>query len=57
MADIERKSRQNDARSADREEYARPKLKVFGQVGALTQSGTGLEIEGMMNEIDRQPMA
>jgi hypothetical protein len=32
-------------RSDDREEYTRPTLKEFGQVGALTQAGTGGAVE------------
>jgi len=60
LADIEQKPGQNDARSAAREEYARPKLRVFGQVGALTQSGSGLDAEkamdmGMMAEMKQRP--
>ena len=32
----------------EREAYSPPKLKVFGPVGALTQSGTGASPEDVM---------
>jgi hypothetical protein len=41
----------NEKRKAlgdEREVYFSPKLKVFGPVGALTQSGTGAPPEGTM---------
>jgi hypothetical protein len=48
LTDIDQKTKHDDARSNTREEYARPELKVFGQVGALTQSGSnGVVEEGM----------
>ena len=31
-----------------RKPYVPPKLKAFGSVGSLTQSGTGIEVEGVM---------
>ena len=51
-----------DIRSDDREEYTRPTLKEFGQVGALTQAGTagaqemGMEKPGMMGGGDLTKM-
>ena len=41
----------NEKRKAlkvEREAYFPPNLKVFGPVGALTQSGTGATAEGTM---------
>jgi hypothetical protein len=41
----------NEKRKAlkvEREAYFRPELKVFGPVGALTQSGTGASPEDVM---------
>lgn len=40
-----------------REVYSRPKLREFGPVGALTQSGTGMQMENrnMMGPM-RSPM-
>ena len=41
----------NEKRKApgdEREVYSPPKLKVFGPVGALTQSGTGASPEDVM---------
>ena len=34
--------------TAERKAYAAPELKVFGPVGALTQSGTGASPEDVM---------
>ena len=42
----------NEKRKAlgdEREAYFPPKLKVFGPVGALTQAGTGMMGEGMID--------
>ena len=40
----------SDAKSdATRQPYEKPRLKEFGQVGALTQAGTGGMVEGMMD--------
>ena len=36
------------ALGVEREAYSPPKLKVFGPVGALTQSGTGANPETVM---------
>ena len=36
---------QRKTRATAREAYLPPKLKVFGPVGALTQSGTGVMVE------------
>jgi hypothetical protein len=38
--DIKQKAEQKNPRPASRAAYSTPKLKVFGAVGALTQSGT-----------------
>ena len=32
--------------------YAKPQLKVFGQVGMLTQGGTGTMSENVMNPMN-----
>ena len=45
MVTIKQAAMQYDARSAGRDEYATPKLKLFGSVGALTQSGTANRAE------------
>jgi hypothetical protein len=39
------KSKRNEALTVARKPYARPELREFGQVGALTQSGTGDKAE------------
>jgi len=52
LANSEEKVKTSSAQLTGGEKYARPKLKVFGQVGALTQGGTGLEAEGMMGMMD-----
>jgi hypothetical protein len=50
VADIKKISEQHDARPAGRRDvYEPPKLKVFGSVGALTQSGTGTVAEAQTN--------
>jgi hypothetical protein len=44
----------NEKRQAlgdEREAYFPPKLKVFGPVGALTQSGTGAMVERSMTNM------
>jgi hypothetical protein len=38
---MEEKSKRSEALTSARKPYTQPKLKEFGQVGALTQSGTG----------------
>ena len=40
MTDVKNAAKQREAQPANRDEYAAPKLKVFGAVGALTQAGT-----------------
>ena len=40
MTKITRAAIEQNAQSASRKEYAPPRLKDFGSVGALTQSGT-----------------
>ncbi len=45
MTEKERTLKQRKAQPAGREVYKRPKLKTFGPVGALTQSGTGMSVE------------
>jgi len=45
MVDNKRKVGQ---KRAPRDVYVSPKLKVFGPVGALTQSGTGMASEMLM---------
>jgi len=52
VAKIERKTEQRDARPADRRDpYTPPKLKEFGPVGTLTQSGStgGSEMAAMLS--------
>jgi len=41
-------ARQCKARASARDTYFPPELKVFGPVGALTQSGTGASPEDVM---------
>ena len=38
-------------RSAGRQAYSRPVLRVYGSVGRLTQAGTGLNSEFMANSM------
>lgn len=45
MTKITRAAIAQDAQSAGRQEYARPRLKDFGSVGALTQGGTAGLVE------------
>jgi hypothetical protein len=40
-----RQAWQRNTRADARDAYLPPKLKVFGPVGALTQSGTGMTVE------------
>ena len=50
---MKKNSERNEKLSAARKPYTQPKLKEFGQVGALTQAGTNgmAEMFGMMGEI------
>jgi hypothetical protein len=55
---MHKKSKQDEALSGAREPYAQPKLKELGQVGALTQAGTGVMAEmgvGMMDAMNQRP--
>jgi len=53
MVDSKQKDRQQHDALA---QYASPKLKVFGPVGALTQSGTGVVSERMLRMMRRMRM-
>jgi hypothetical protein len=64
LANIEQKMTNNITQSPTREAYTSPVLKEFGQVGALTQAGSGLIAEmgmeipmmgmlGMMPALDK----
>ena len=37
---------------SERKSYARPALREFGQVGKLTQAGTGMSAEGQGNQMN-----
>ena len=45
MTKITRAAIEQNAQSASRKEYAPPRLKDFGAVGALTQGGTAGMVE------------
>jgi len=47
----ERQAWRRKTRATARDAYAPPKLKVFGPVGALTQSGTGAMAENSMTDM------
>jgi len=57
MTKITRAAIEQDAPSAGRQEYARPRLKDFGSVGALTQSGTAGKLEQMSGQGSMNQMA
>jgi hypothetical protein len=45
LVEIKEKAEQRGYEPAPRFRYARPALKAFGPVGALTQSGSGTMVE------------
>ena len=57
MVNIKHFDDKKDVQPDRRQTYERPKLREFGQVGALTQAGSGPEIEMGMGNTMRQPMA
>ena len=49
-------SRQPADRARDRKSYSRPRLRVFGPIGTLTQSGSGVDVEAVMNGMTQMNM-
>ena len=41
-------TRKTADKAFDRKSYARPRLRVFGPIGTLTQSGSGVDVEAIM---------
>ena len=39
-----------------RKSYIPPKLRVFGPIGVLTQSGSGVDVEAVMNGMTQMNM-
>ena len=57
MTKIKLAALQQELQSAGREKYAPPRLKDFGSVGALTQSGTAGKLEQMSGQGSMNQMA
>ena len=57
MADKDQSLKQPKARTTAREAYERPKLIVFGPVGALTQGGMSGSLEMGMGMAANKQMA
>ncbi len=58
MVNIKHLDDKKGVQSDRRQTYERPKLREFGQVGALTQGGSAGDFEqGMSQNMNRQPMA